>query len=324
MPQAWRFWNDAGHIYAMTGRPRQASRAWQASRIWHPYSPFFPVKIHETGVGGLTGQRGKQTLYVSFDSFLIAGNRLAEGFRLANRVTGDPADMESQAAAGRALDALDICRGTGTYVAQARVLEGAVYHRMGDRTSAVLAVEEALALLNGGPRVPGGRALLLALGGAGTGLADIQSFFGQSGSARSRWAEPTDLEQVERDLRAAYDDRPDDATRRDLARFMIRAGDPRRRRELVAQQAPTSAEDMILLLEADRALGDPAEALRLVAGLERDIDPFDDARVWTMAGFLCLDVGETAAGRRAIERALELDPGNRALRVQLRLLHGRA
>ena len=89
---------------------------------------------------------------------------------------------------------------------------------------------------------------------------------------------------------------------------------------MVADHAAEHAEDMVLLLEAERALGETSRAEALVAGLRGGDDPYADAEVWTLATFVCLDAGLTDDAKLALDRALELDPGNHALRLQMRLL----
>ena len=65
--------------------------------------------------------------------------------------------------------------------------------------------------------------------------------------------------------------------------------------------------------------------IRLAGRLaETDRDAYNDAELWTMAGFMCLEAGDEAAGQRALERALELDPGNHGLKIQLQLMKAAA
>jgi len=322
-PQSWRFWQDAGRIYDLTGRPQLAAKAWNGTRIWRPYSPYFPVKTYAADLGRLTGVGGGQPVFLAFDSFIIAGNQLALGYMLATGVASQPDDMEAQAAAARALDVLDWCLAAGVYPAQAHLLKGAVFNRMGDFQTAVFEVEECLALLEKQGDGPGTQAVLAELGNVrdDRSAAELQEFFGQSGRLNSRSTPPEDTAATEATLREAYAADASDANRQALAYHLIRYGDPKVGREMVADKAMSNPEDLKLTLEADRALGQADLALELVAAMEKTrSDPAVDASIWTLAGFVCLEAGHTVEGRQALERALELDPGNHALKIQLQLL----
>ena len=56
---------------------------------------------------------------------------------------------------------------------------------------------------------------------------------------------------------------------------------------------------------------------RLEGGAE---DPWNHAVLWIYAGFICMDVGDMAEAKFALERAQALDPGNQALKIQLALM----
>lgn len=321
-PQSWRFWQDAGRIYELTGRPAQAGKAWNGARMWRPYSPYFPVVTGSASLGVLTGRGAAQPVFMGFGSFLVAGNPLALGFYLTNEVGKTPDDMEAQAAAARALDVLDLCVATGVYPAQAHVLKGAVFNRMGDLQSAVYEVEQCLDILESHGDEQGTKAVMAALGNIRNDRSptEIQAFFGQSGTQESRWASPADPAATEKDLRGAYAADGNDANRQDLARHLIRFGKVDEGRDLVADKVHQNPEDLKLALEADRALGDAELALEMVGALDRGQESAADAGAWTLAGFVCIDAGHMAEGRLALERALAMDPGNHALKIQLELL----
>jgi tetratricopeptide (TPR) repeat protein len=321
-PFGWRFWREAGRIYEVTGRPVLAAKAWAAARVWIPYSPFFPTKVYSADLGRLTGRPGVFAVHVAFDRFYVAGHRLVLGTRLTEDALSREDELEKLAAAGRAESELEACRDAGWYPSQASLLLGAVYHHVGDLQSAVMEVEAALAAIATEGDLPGTVAVLGELANLRSDrtLTGIQAFYGQSGVARARWAPTGETAQELAALRAAYEADAGDANRRDLARYLIRHDEPAAGRALVAGFAADHAADMVLLLEADRALGESARAGELVAALSAGRDPYDDAEVWTLAGFVCLDDGREDEARIALGRALELDPGNRALRVQMDLL----
>jgi len=82
-----------------------------------------------------------------------------------------------------------------------------------------------------------------------------------------------------------------------------------------------AGDDLALVLEADRTEGEDELALALVKAFEGGAtDPWNHAGLWILAGFICLDGGDMADGKVALERALELDPGNQGLKIQLALM----
>ena len=183
-------------------------------------------------------------------------------------------------------------------------------------------MESALAILEAEGDAPGYTAVLNELANVSTDhtATGVQDFYSQSGAAQSRWAPTVDPAAESAALHAAYEADANDKSRRALARHLIRHDEAAAGRELVADFATDHAADMVLYLEADRALGETARAQEIVAVLRAGTDPYDDAEVWILAGFVCLDADRTDDARLALERALELDPGNQALRLQMRLL----
>jgi hypothetical protein len=185
----------------------------------------------------------------------------------------------------------------------------------------VVEVEEALRLLDEQGDAPGYQAVVDQLANVriDRSPAEIQAFFGQSGASRGRWAAVRDADAERAALRDAYAADAGDENRRALARFLIRGGETAEGRELVAGR--DTGPDLVLALEADRVDGETALARQLAGRLlETGHDPYNDAELWTLAGFMCLGDNDDAAGRRALERALELDPGNHGLKIQLQLM----
>ena len=323
-PQSWRFWNDAGAIYEITGRPRQAGEAWNAARMWRPYAPYFPLKITAADIGRLTGRRGQVPVFKAYDTHIIAGSQLAFGFMLVMEVHGDPTDMEMQAAAGRALEALEVPRKAGVYAAQAHILEGTVYYRMGDKQSAFFEMEKALDLLaaEGNDLVYQNLIDDLASVQLSRSEAEIEEFLSQSGTLDARWVSPEDPVAYGEKLAAAYAADPSAENRHALAYNEIRYGDPAEGLKLVADHTSENMMDLKLALQADRARNDSARAVALAGDLAASgKDLYGDAELWTLVGFICLDAGEHAIGKRALVQALELDPTNHALQVQMEMLN---
>ena len=333
-PEARRFWNDAGRIYEITGRRSLAHKAWSMARINTPYVVYLVYKPYAMDVGKLTGRSGVVPFFLGFDLFYTAGNRLAYGASLVEMVAAAEDEFEKQELAARALDELELCQRTGIYPGQAQVLMGQVYYLMGDLGSALLEVEAALQVMEDQGDKAGFAAVLQDLAKSDDDLAksDIANFYSQSGSSSGRWMKAGDREAQRAGLRQAYGNDPGAENRQNLARFLIRNDQVVEGRDLAMGDlkggeltgdniAQLAGDDLVLVLEADRAEGEDELALALVRALAGGAtDPWNHAGLWILAGFICLDGGDTAEGRTALERALELDPGNHGLKIQLALM----
>ncbi|MFO7654497.1 MAG: tetratricopeptide repeat protein [Candidatus Krumholzibacteriia bacterium] len=119
------------------------------------------------------------------------------------------------------------------------------------------------------------------------------------------------------DLRRAYEHDPSGYHRQNLARALIRSGEPREGRDLLLAtwSEASSPAAHALILEADRLLGDVERARRLARSLVRGRAVSDDPYLWAVAAMSLLEAGEEDLGRRSLERALELDPQNTNLRL---------
>jgi tetratricopeptide (TPR) repeat protein len=335
-PLGPRFWSDAAFIYEMTGRRQMAVKAWSVARIYVPYIPYLIYKPYGTNLGQLTGRPGELPFFLGFDRFFMSGNRLAYAAQLVDAAAAATDEMEKQEMAARALDQLDICISTGYYAGQAQVMSGQVYYLMGDLQTALMEVQGALEKLQASGDEASVAAVLAGLSKASGEIdsKDIANFYGQSGTQTGRWIVDEDPVAKLEELRKANATEPTDATRRDLARYLIRNVDPVEGQKLAlgaftAGDLETKkiieipAEDMELILEADRAQGHTELGLALVNALEGGAeDPWNDTGLWAMAGFICLDTGHEAEGKFALQRASELDPGNQGLKVQLALMGG--
>ena len=234
-----------------------------------------------------------------------------------------------------ALDELELCKATGVYPGQVQVLKGQTYYLMGDLGSALLEVEGALAYMDKVGDKAGVAAVLQGLAKSDDDLdpKDVANFYSQGGTSGGRWLPEKNLDSKLAGLRQAYKDDPSDANRHELARFLIRHEDPDEGRALAmgplnGQQLSgenirqLSGDDLALVLEADRKEGDDELALALVRALEGGAeDPWNNSVLWVYAGFICMDGGDMAEAKVALERAQELDPGNQALRIHLALMN---
>ncbi len=335
-PEAQRFWNDAGRIYEITGRRSQAEKAWNMARINTPYVVYFIYKPYAMDVGKLTGRPGAVPFFLGFDQFYTTGSRLAYSAVLVEMVAAAEDDLAKQELAAQALDELELCKNTGVYPAQVQILMGQVYYMMGDLGSALLEVEDALKLMDEQGDTAGSTAVLQGLAKSGDKLAptDIANFYSQSGTSSGRWMTAEDREAQLAGLRKTFADNPSAVNRQNLARFLIRNDQADEGRDLAMGDlkgqeltgeniTKLSGEDLALVLEADRVEGGDDLALALVHALEGGAtDPWNHSGLWILAGFICLDGGDIAEARVALERAQELDPGNQGLKIQLALMEG--
>ncbi len=331
------FWNDAGRIYEMTGRRSLANKAWDMARINTPYIVYFIYRPYALEVGKLTGRPGAVPFFLGFDLFYTTGNRLAYGALLVEQVAAVTDDLKKQELGARALDELELCKRSGIYPAQAQVLMGQVYYLMGDLGSALLEVEAALGIMDEQGDTAGSTAVLQGLAKSDSELAptDIANFYSQSGSSSGRWMMAKDRDAQLAGLRQSFADDPSVGNRQNLARFLIRNDQVPEGRDLAmgdlkgqeltgANITQLSGDDLALVLEADRTEAEDELALALVKALEGGAtDPWNHAGLWALAGFICLDSGDIAEGRTALERALELDPGNQGLKIQLALMENK-
>jgi hypothetical protein len=133
------------------------------------------------------------------------------------------------------------------------------------------------------------------------------------------------------DLEQAWRTAPTDANRRALGIFLIRNGNPERGRGLIlngeasgsdaAVSGQITNEDLCLVLEADRTLGDLGTAKFYIGELNRGNEQLPgDTQVWALVGFISVDHGDLVGGRLALEKAAALDPDNYALQQQLKRL----
>ncbi len=118
------------------------------------------------------------------------------------------------------------------------------------------------------------------------------------------------------ELRLRYVDDPTPANRRAYAWCLLQAGQAAEVRRLLGPlwDAGIDREELAILLRADRALGLPARARHLARQLDAGRTDPPDSGFWELVAAICLENGEPAAGRRALDHALSLDPGNAPLR----------
>lgn len=322
----WRFWNEAGLIYEMTGRSAEALKAWNTARINRPWLRNMVYKPYSMALGVLTGHDDEVPYLLGYDRHFITGSRLAYGASLVGKVGNAEAPVDKQEWALRALDELEICQKTGNYPGQASVLQGHVYYLLGDIKSTLAELGDALVYLEkqGDDKVH--QAVLKDLNAImqNQQAGDVAAFFKQAGNSRGRWEADTDPQGRAQALQARLAADPTDReTVLEMARFMIRHDQPAEGKALVMDMEgnETSMEAVSLVLEADRLMGDTELALALVAKLQAgNAAPWDDSGVWSLVGSICHEQDLPVEARLALEHALDLDPANQGLRMQLRLM----
>jgi tetratricopeptide (TPR) repeat protein len=324
-PFAHHFWNDAGGIYMRTGRQDIAPSAWYLAHQWVPYQPFFLHRRYGWENRALTGIDGVTLDYAGFNQFYMVGDRLSFACRYVNAMETAASDEDRMLLGVTAVEQLEICRRTGFLPGHAQLAEALVYYFLGDLETAFPTLEEGKKWLRE-------RGYKLPSATSNTEVQVIRSAVMEPGAFRDpnfkRQAHMLSQEDLETSWRLA----PTAENRRALGIYLIRNGEPERGRGLILEgeaSAPEAAasgrisnEDLCLVLEADRALGDPGTAQYLIGALAQGEDPLpEDTQVWALAGFICIDHGDLAAGRLAMERASALDPGNFGLKQQLERLN---
>lgn len=325
-PLGWRFWNEAGLIYEVTGRTGEALQAWNTARMSRPWLLNMIYKPYDLALGILTGHEGKVPYMLGYDRHFLSGSRLAFGASLVGRVGAAATEAEKHEWAQRALDQLAICRRTGIYPGQASVLRGHVYYLLGDFDSALVELDTAVLDLEkqGDDAVQQSVMKDIAAIRQNRQNAQMSGMLSQSGNSRGRWEAENNPDRRRQQLQSQLANHPDDHSLiLEMARFDIRHGRPESGRRLLTDhpRLARSNEAVTLLLEADRLLGDTTRARELLAKLDAGAaDHWNESGLWSLVGSVFLDQGEEEAARRAWRHALELDPQNQGLRMQLRVM----
>jgi len=328
-----RFWAEAGAIYEITGRRELAERAWAQSLVYTPYYPYLVSKPYGLDLSGVTGRPGAQPFMLAYDSVFLAGNRLAYGSALVSQAMQAEDRAEQTALAEKAAYQLGICLRSGLNTAEASLMIGYAEAVLGNPLAMLQHAENAERILDRPGHDQTSRAAVEKLRAAALGKVKGPALGGLDRwkILDLAWSPGEDPATVEVRLRARLKENPQDGeARRDLARFLMRHGDPLEgvelaRRPLAPADEDADAgldedldlEDLVLVLETDRLQNDPARAEGLLDLLDEGAgDRWPDARLWTLVGFICMDHGIPGA-RAALEYALELDPDNDGLRRHL-------
>ncbi len=151
------------------------------------------------------------------------------------------------------------------------------------------------------------RLLARLQGGARLDLAAEAGDGGGAAAGPSWQMDEEDAQEQLADLRRAYRYDPSPQTMADLARALLALDFPREVQGMLAPHFETDLEPaaLVMLLEADRRLGEGARAISLAHGLPVVAEVYPDPEVWAQVGAICM-----AAGRRDLGlRALELNVG---------------
>lgn len=124
-----------------------------------------------------------------------------------------------------------------------------------------------------------------------------------------------DVDRLLENLESGYGEDPTREKRLVLARTLVQAGRMKDVQKLLISLWPDniSREETMLILRADRSLGQPARAIKMARTLRFDASPLPDAELWALVAIICLENDSAESGRLALNMALELDPENVAL-----------
>ena len=326
-PHAGHFWNDAGFIYERTERYKSANKAWAMAKISRPWLLHMVYKPYVLKLGELTGNPGPVEFTLGFDSFYLSGSRLALGAMRVGEM-GSVEDLAGkQAAASRALDQLEICQRSGQFTGQASVLQGQVFFLMNDYAGAAAELREAQEVFkNEGDeaRFASAQNDLLIMEQKMNSMGAMQTN-SQSGQSQGRWDADTNPEATKAALVTSLQNDPDNPSAQlDLARHFIRNGEAEKGRQMAyslydpGNIDSQTIEVVTLVLEADRAMGKADMADVMIRQLGKgQTEQWDDAGLWSLVGSICQDHGRDQDARKAMEKALELDPDNQGIRNQL-------
>ncbi len=329
-PYAHQFWNDAGLIFERTDRGKQAGEAWAMARISRPWINHMVYKPYGIRLGELTGNSKPSDFILGFDSFYVAGSRLAYGASLVGKMSSLTGLEEKQVAATRALDQLEICQRSGQYPGQASILQGHVYFLLDDFGGSLAELKQAQVFFEKEGDAAGLVSVQkdLEIMEQNLNAVGVKEFFSQSGRSQGRWEADLDPATTEKELVARLEkDTSDDAARLELARLNIRHGKVEQGRQLAFNlYNPNRIDDrtkevVTLVLEADRILGkeDMADVMLRQLGKGR-AGRWDDPGLWSLVSAICQDHGRNVDAKKALEMASKLDPDNQGIRNQLRIL----
>ena len=316
-PFAHHFWNDAGGIYMRTGRQDAAPSAWYLAHQWVPYQPFFLHRRYGWENRALTGIDGVTLDYAGFNQFYLVGDRLSFACRYTTAMETTVSEDDRLNLGITAITQLEICRKTGFLPGHALLTEALVHYFLGD-------LDTSRPMLDEGKKWLRERGYRLPSATSSTEVQIIRSTVMEPGAFRGR----TMTLQGQEDLETAWLQDPTDDNRRALGIFLIRNDDPERGRGLImngtanvpeaVEGGQITMEELCLVLEADRSLGDLGTAQYYIGELARGNGNLPgDTQVWALVGFISIDHGDLAGGRLALEKASELDPDNYGLKQQL-------
>jgi tetratricopeptide (TPR) repeat protein len=126
-----------------------------------------------------------------------------------------------------------------------------------------------------------------------------------------------DRDRLLNNLRNSYEMSPTREQRLTLAHTLLQAGQTKEVQDLLMPFWPSeiTLEETILLLKADRSLGQPNQAAELALSLKTEPEPVPDSEFWALVAIICLENGVADPGLLALDQALELDPHNTGLRM---------
>jgi len=329
-----RFWRDAGTIYYLTGRENLARLAWFRGLCFTPYRPFFVYRAYAAPAGDVAGLTQDLRFQLNFGQFPGGGSRFAYALTLARTSASSPNAGAETALLAQAEEQLFICLRTGEFRPQAYLILEDLFRRVGQipqadncRLQAVQAFEHSGYVVAPGES---GEALRLT----GRKPRDLrQTILRDPVSGREVvWTDERSVPAVLAEIQDTYFADPNPKNRRALARFLIRNLHVAEGRDLLlngigthpgagTDVATLGSEDLVVLLEADRQDGIDTTARFLSDSLlSGDASQWTDSEVWALTGTTLMDMGDRTAGLAALRRALELDPENGGLQMQLRLL----
>ncbi len=321
-----RFMDEAAHIYEATGRYEVAQKFWPMAHLYVPYQPYMIYKSYGTSLTGITGRPGFIPFTMGYDSHLQCGSRLSYGMALVSQALNVDDRGEQVALATKAVAELEVCLRTGFDKPTAALVMGYAQAIRGNSFEMLRAADTALAALDQPLQDQFCRQLVEKMRASALAMSSLPGLDAAEGWTGTKLIMGIGESHSEAELRLrdAYAQNPDDGdVRRELARFLIRFGDPVEAAALVEQPLQNAqtlnTRDWVLVLELDRLRNDKSRAVQMLERLsDGQAQQWPDASLWTLVGIICEEHG-LPAGRDALQYALALDPNNKALSDHLNL-----
>ncbi len=333
-PFPHHFWRDAGYIYYALGQGHQARKSWERGLDFTPYHPFFVFRIYNAPMEGMAGMTTGLPFFLNFGLFPGSGSRFGYALTLARSLDSNSDAIAYGEMLTKVQDNLLVCLRCREFIPQVYLTLEHLYRKTGQLPQADSCREQAVRAFEfQGYTVDATKpGEMVQLKGRQPKALVKNVIKNPVSGTQVAWQGDRPVQETLDEIQDTYFAEQTPATRRILARFLIRNLQVDEGRELLlngrgkdkgagADVAAMADEDLVILLEADRQDGSDATARLLMDSLLANGAPQrTTSEIWALAGAIMLDLDDRAAGLTALRRAVELDPDNGGLQIQLLML----